>query len=238
MLLSLVLYGSRARGDFRLNSDIDLLGVVESNAIARADPARATHLHLYPISTLMEKSRRGDLFLLHLVKEGRVLHDTAGIFESVKSAFALKESYNDEIRQATLICLFILDNRHALDLKSGRSRLVWSIRTILIANAANEGLAVFSARRLEERFSIEHLKEVIDKKNVLDNRLMVDVARSVLTRFGDRTTVRRWPHAKLAQIALLQAQGSLGKSTVGLVYKPFSALDMAHIGEGYEISSS
>lgn len=114
MLLSLILYGSRARGDHRQRSDVDLLGVVESQSIHREVTSRGASFYHYPSHTLLAKAKAGDLFVLHLVEEGKVLHDTLNFFEQVRQSFRYKTSYSHVIMEAQAVILFICERESLL----------------------------------------------------------------------------------------------------------------------------
>lgn len=216
-MLGLILYGSRARGDHRLNSDVDLLGITDSGAIRRTKPARGTNLHLFPFKKLREDAAKGELFLSHLVHEGRVVFDPCDLFEIVRADFQFKQSYASEIRQGTEVALFLISNKSRLDQNFVRKRLVWAIRTMIIARAANDSLPIFGLKDLMKFSGIDALKIVIGRSNVADVDDLIKVSRQVLIKMGDHECVSSWPKGKLAQIARL-SDFSIGRSTASMVF--------------------
>ena len=222
---SIILYGSRARGDHRRDSDVDLLGVVDTPTISRTPAVRGANLHLYPFDYLINKAKSGDLFLLHLTSEGKPLFDSFGIFKSLQESFKYKKSYSKEISEGTAVVLFLCSNPAALKKETGRKRLVWGFRTILIGAAADRGLAIFSSRKLEEFSNIENLKTSIDNKFRTDFTTISEVARAVTTSFGDRDLVKSWPNGKLSQMGAIMRSGRIGRSTAKLVFPSIEVED-------------
>jgi len=184
MLLSLVLYGSRARGDHRQSSDVDLLGVTDSGRISKEVAARGASLYNYPFDSLIEKSKNGDLFLLHLCREGKILHDTAGTFERVRESFTFKDSYQSEIREASALIWFLTERPAALSIRKARKRLIWGIRTLIIANAAQYQEAIFGSKELEAYSGLPGLKEIIDRRFTAPAPKLVELAIEAVNQYG------------------------------------------------------
>jgi predicted nucleotidyltransferase len=214
MLLSLVLYGSRARGDHRAKSDVDLLGLTEQGAFKKEISAGGTSLYHYPALEMLKKARSGDLFILHVVTEGKCLHDTFGAFRSVKDAFQYRDSYAEVIRDASLIIRFLSVRDGLLRKKEPRKRMIWAIRTILIARAAEERNACFSSAALAAFSRITELKDVIDNRNLADVPPLLKVAAKVLARFGDDLSGADWPTGLAEQRELLRATGGIARDTL------------------------
>ncbi|HYI64932.1 MAG TPA: nucleotidyltransferase domain-containing protein [Allosphingosinicella sp.] len=216
MIVSLILYGSRARGDHRLVSDVDLIGITDGGVASREAPARGTNLHLYPFQRMVENARNGDLFVLHIVSEGKPLHDTLGVFKQAQEAFVYRDNYSNTIEAATAVALFLLSSKTALSKAAGRRRLVWAIRTLIIAKAAEGKQPIFSANRLEEFAHVAGLKRLINKRNTLPITVFEDVGLRVLEAFGSSKIRDLWPVGKLAQREFVEAFGKIGKSTAVL----------------------
>jgi predicted nucleotidyltransferase len=217
MLLSVILYGSRARGDHRATSDTDLLGVIEDGRIRKEISSGGVSLYHYPAPLLKSRSSKGDLFVLHLISEGKVLHDTLGIFSSVKRSFEYKSSYADEIFDGSLIIKFLISRPNVLSQKSARKRLVWAIRTILIARNAEHKRASFSSSALMSFSGITGLKDAIDNRHQRDTDDIIKVAERTLRKFGDQSVEESWPSDKPAQRALLLNRGGVAGDTLRFI---------------------
>lgn len=214
MLLSLIMFGSRARGDQRLTSDVDLLGVVESGAIRETVSTRGASFYQYPFDILKSKSSSGDLFLLHLISEGRILHDTVGAFRSVCGAFEYKSTYEREILEASAIIWFLGSHARNSATRQTKKRVIWALRTILIARAAERKIPVFSSSGLAEFARLPDLKNVIDKRFTIPWDMLLRSANEVCERFGVSRTGVDWPDSRAEQEACLRALGGVAKATI------------------------
>jgi hypothetical protein len=220
VLLSLVLFGSRARGDHRQSSDVDVLGIVETGTIRDAVAARGTAFYHYPLSYLSAKAISGDLFLLHLVTEGKILHDTAGLTANLFNSFQYKNNYDQEIREASAVVWFLVRRPEMLQRKALRRRLVWGLRTILIARAAQERRPAFSSAALSEYAQTPSLKSLIDKRSTVPIELLCSEATIVANKFGLTKADLTWPSDRAAQRALMDHLGGIAAATAQSVVKP------------------
>jgi len=80
-----MLYGSHARGSANKHSDVDVLAVVKTNP--RSLTADALTVTAYRASHLRALAARGSLFVLHLVRDGRVLYDPSGVLSGVMADY-------------------------------------------------------------------------------------------------------------------------------------------------------
>lgn len=224
MLLSLVLYGSRARGDHRLQSDVDLLGIVDAGRIQKEINSRGASLYQYPIDTLRQKARLGDLFVLHLIREGKILHDTAGIFASVSDYFVFKQSYHDEIETAYLIIKFFEARAKLLSNPKARKRLVWAIRTIIIARAAEQRAAIFSSAAIADFIGDDSIKRVIDSRTTVPVPRLIETAIRIADTWGPSDGMD-WATDKATQRAALRRKGGIAKDTLRFIKSSLILLD-------------
>ncbi|MGJ8564696.1 MAG: hypothetical protein ACSHXY_14230 [Alphaproteobacteria bacterium] len=183
MYASLLLYGSHARGDHNLHSDIDLLGIKTDGSIKFRPEKQQVTLHEYPFYFLEEKAFAGDLFLLHLVTEAVALADDLNLLGSLKKSFQFKDSYESEKKEAAAVFWYCEYASDVAPEDKLRKRLTWAMRTTLIADAANKGQAIFSSKSLEEYSNIGDLKEILDnRENVSYDRLKL-AAKKVLSKY-------------------------------------------------------
>ena len=83
----IILFGSYARGDFRAESDVDLLVVMETTLkpvrqeieISRnLDYEFGLDLLVYTPTTLKQRLELGDSFLREIVRDGKIVYESAG----------------------------------------------------------------------------------------------------------------------------------------------------------------
>lgn len=216
MLLTLIMYGSRARGDHRHSSDVDLLGITESGRIDPETSVRGASFYTYPSLAMLNNARSGDLFTLHLIEEGLCLHDTLNFFSTMKNEFLYKTSYNEEIETAQSVLHYLSSNRKYCDREKYRKRMIWAIRTILIARSAERRSPIFSSSKLEDFSGQDGLKILIDKRKVVDPIDMINAADSIAEKFGLPHVNRDWPADRSLQEAKLRQLGGIAEDSIGL----------------------
>jgi predicted nucleotidyltransferase len=212
VLLSLVLFGSRARGDHRHTSDVDLLGVVEAGEIRGVSIRTGTSFYLYPLNVLRAKSEEGSLFVLHLALEGKVLYDPSARFADVCKHFLYRNSYGQEIREASAAVWFLLEDPGFLQYYLGRKRLIWGLRTILIARSAEQRKPAFSSSALAKLAANPMLESAIDGRFTVPIQMLYDLSFWVVSNFGDSRADLAWPLARAAQQELLPTFGDVAKT--------------------------
>lgn len=192
MYIAMLLYGSHARGDNRMKSDVDLLGIKLDGAINLQPPKRGVTLHEYPHDYLREKAKTGNLFLLHLVKESVALSDPLDVLGTLKEDFQFKASYADEKSEAAAVLWYC--QNHTLESKKSRlrKRLTWVIRTLVIADAAENKKAVFSSRDIEKYSDMKGLKAVLDNRQKVKLSVIFYYADEVCIKFHKKIRPRRY----------------------------------------------
>lgn len=164
-ILASILYGSRARGDNKIESDTDLLMVTDEVTIVHNNTGKLS-ISFYPFKNLVQRAETGDLFLYHVLREGQTIYDSNDIIATLNSNFQFRKSYNKEKTHANDIGWLIVKFSDALSKSPilGR-RLAWCVRTILISNSAEGGRPVFSARELAELAPQNEILELIAQKD-------------------------------------------------------------------------
>ena len=213
MLLSVILFGSRARGDHRSTFDVDLLGISDEGPIKTEISSCGVSFYQYPLATLRAKALAGDLFVLHLTSEGKQLHDTAEIFSRICESFCYKASYENEIREASIVNWFILERPNLLLSYAMRKRVVWGLRTILIARSAEKRTPAFSSSALADFASAPELRSAIDNRYSIEPGSLHKLCSMVTSSFGFSHAGLSWPTGAAAQKELLSGMGGIAKLT-------------------------
>jgi hypothetical protein len=188
-IIGLALYGSRARQDHEPGADTDILAV-----ITEGEPGSSTSdglsLSWQPMGRLVCGAGTGDLFVLHIVSEARVLFETWPVFDLIRRSFRYKDDYRREIGLASDVGWFLL--RHGDRSSANRlvgERIAWSVRTILIARAADVRRPVFGPGALAEFAGLPNVRALIrstDPAGSTDSMrgMMRETFRTVLDAFG------------------------------------------------------
>lgn len=163
-VIGLTLFGSRARGDQVAESDHDILVWCEGGHPRTIDSGMHS-LAVYPRTFLVDLAINGDLFVSHLVHEGKGIWDPQDLLGSLRQAFVPKQSYANEIGNAQAIGLFLLQFHPRLPSALINRRIAWVVRTILIAKSAERGVPLFAAGPLAENLDAPEAMSLIALKN-------------------------------------------------------------------------
>lgn len=170
---SLIIYGSCARGDNVSTSDVDLLSLV-SEGDYRMIVQNKINLALYPKTDAFEMARNGELFMLHIVREGRALIDFDTDFEKLKTDFQFKLSYGTDIANATALGWALIHlGKNIKNFALVNKRIAWCVRTILIAKAAERQEAIFSTQALAQFANDPSIAKLIENKNNSTSNLKI-----------------------------------------------------------------
>jgi hypothetical protein len=162
---ALILYGSHAREDSGAHSDVDLLGLTLKGDYAMSVQNR-TNIALYPFPLAEKMARDGDLFMLHIVSEGKPLFDPRGLFLQLKRRFRYKSSYAATIEAACDLGWALCALRPTvLNVSLFNKRVAWCVRTVLIAKAASDNQAIFSAKSLVQFSGDNSVRTLIANKS-------------------------------------------------------------------------
>lgn len=153
---ALALFGSTARSDRELGSDIDMIGIYNGAGIQSKNKSLIS-LFLYPEELLISKMETGDLFALHLVKESTPIYGR-DIFEKIFNEFRYKNTYENEILQSIFLAKKIIAHYETLSNKGmANKKIAWCLRTLIIAISAQERNPVFSKKSISEYVKIESI---------------------------------------------------------------------------------
>jgi predicted nucleotidyltransferase len=153
---ALILYGSKARGDARLNSDVDLIFASDDDELGSPSQANGVSVHRYPKGWLEKESVAGNLFAYH------VAFEDIGI-----AALVLK-------------MLIERDWTHNFD---ARRRFFWALRTVLIGASAEAGTPIFSAESMERLSAIAGLAALVQERDIANFDQCRALGTRVLERY-------------------------------------------------------
>ena len=152
MIESLMLFGSAARGDFDDNSDVDLLAVSKTDK-PFSRKFNGIEIQFMDSDKLVELGKAGDLFALHLAKEGQIIFDFSGHFAELKKTAKIKKSYASERESAFDLAWYLHDFGDDYDPALVNKRIAWCARTVTISILAEKNEIVFSPSVLSSRFN-------------------------------------------------------------------------------------
>ena len=118
-------------------------------------------LFLYPWQKLEQDASEGDLFVCHLVREARALIDPDDFLPKLRGAFRFRSTYQSDIQRAADLGWYIIKFGHELNSSLHAKRVLWCIRTILIARSAESGNPVFAPRQLAEHIRLAPVRDLL-----------------------------------------------------------------------------
>ena len=146
--VAVMLFGSCARGDQNAASDVDVLQLVERWRLPYE--AGRCSVSVYTCARLFELARAGSLFVLHLVTEGRTIHDPTGTLSRNLAAYRAPADYigaRDKLRRAASV--LDVDRASFERNPDGFLRIGLHIyRTALYVRCIERGTPVFSMPRV------------------------------------------------------------------------------------------
>jgi hypothetical protein len=194
--MCLLLYGSRARGDYDAHSDVDLTAITADDTPALVTIGRTTTM-AQPLDDALRAARSGSLFAFHLVSEGKVLFESEAVFARIQRAFQFRDDYTPVIRNCSEAGWFLLRHHEkATNARKFNQAVAWCTREMLIARAATERSPVFSAGGLAEFVGCSAVASVIrSKRSAVIDTAIVREFQDILGEFG---TPEPTPHPILS----------------------------------------
>ncbi|NJP30206.1 nucleotidyltransferase domain-containing protein [Microbispora sp. SCL1-1] len=107
--IAMMIYGSRARGSARTDSDIDVLQIVKDRP--RSYSHGSINIASYTADHLTLLATRGSLFVRHLKDEGKIISDPNDVLSGILASYQPPKNYN---RLKRNLCL-ALAGTEALD---------------------------------------------------------------------------------------------------------------------------
>lgn len=101
--VTIVLFGSRARGDYNMMSDFDLLVIYKNKTVRELDEYKPIGVQVFylDLEELDDRLQEFNTILIDAVVEGRILHDGLNIWEEVKMK-VLKEIKKRNLKKTSI----------------------------------------------------------------------------------------------------------------------------------------
>lgn len=159
--LAVLLYGSVARGSATSDSDIDVLELVDSEPVARADGV--ANFTQYTPGHLRRMMEGGSLFALHIATEGVILTDPDGVLRRLLLCYGgLPDSRLLKGRLAVAAGVLNGEVGDGKDFATGLGKLmIYLLRTATYLAVADVGQARFDTRAVAEALGDERVYEVL-----------------------------------------------------------------------------
>ena len=134
LALAVLLFGSLARGESSRGSDVDVLFIHDGGEVKHVTAGKISMFH-YPWASLKGLASSGDLFACHIAYEAKPILDEQDYLTQLRSAFRFKCTYREEAGNAADLAWFLVRYGQDLDTKLVPQRMIWCVRTILIARS-------------------------------------------------------------------------------------------------------
>lgn len=228
-ILALALYGSRARGDHNPDSDVDLFAITDDSSY-KMIVENSVNMACYPRDLATSRAQGGDLFILHIIQEGKALFDSSGEIERLHAEFSFKKSYETDIKLASDLAWFFLDlNSLFRNYTLINKRIAWCVRTILIAMSAEVRRPVFSSNKLREFSNSKEAYLLIERKDSSQRGTAASIGylSNFLAKFGRQRPIPS-PTPTLQEY---RTYFSGSKNSMGI--KTVAAIDGISLSHGY-----
>lgn len=202
---AVLLYGSRARGDHRPDSDTDVLQILRE-----ARPSHAVDeivLSCYTLPQLLKMARHGSLFVAHLVAESIPLRDPEDLLGQLRAAYVAAPFSHFVTEVSWAARLLTEDAERFASKRLKYQRLVVHLaRTLAYATAQSHGVNTFSVEKIWKHFEPDMGKalprpddmdwsDYVEVRSWLADRLHRDVTNT----FGsdEALIVNSWGQSRL-----------------------------------------
>ncbi|MBO7327786.1 MAG: nucleotidyltransferase domain-containing protein [Lentisphaeria bacterium] len=164
-LKALILFGSCARGDQQEDSDVDMLAI-HDDKIYRIDEYGKLNFSLYSETTLSKMMSDGELFALHLATESKIIYENDECASKLFKTFRYKNSYQSVIDEANILAWTIIKHYYCINKPElCNKRLVWCVRTICAAMAAEQKKNCFSAASIIASVPLDNMAWMLKQKS-------------------------------------------------------------------------
>jgi Nucleotidyltransferase domain len=176
--LALMLYGSRARGDARPDSDVDILQLVPARP--RSYSTGRVNITAYTPAHLMLLAQSGSLFVRHLRDEGIVLQDVDGLLDGVLAAYQQPNGY-ERLKSELAVALAAACVSDADSFAAGLLRLAsYAARSALYVQAAESGRLTFDTEQASSDCGVPELPNLLRSGRKEDTRLLAAIGLQLI----------------------------------------------------------
>ncbi len=157
-----MLYGSCARGDATMKSDVDVLAIVRDNPGSFYEGTLA--VTAYRAGHLRAMAERGSLFVLHLVCDGEIFYDPADEIAGILAAYqppADPDQLGTELTAAASGLLSATPEERAAHGPAMRSLAYYLLRTAIYDRCAKMGKPEFDTARAADALGLSKLSPLI-----------------------------------------------------------------------------
>lgn len=221
-----VAVGSRARGDFDVTSDMDVVLIGGSSAQVLGAPAgklfQGVNVTRYSTEGFFRRGRSGSLFIAHVINEGVLVAGESREWGRLRTAWSPLRMYDDEVLEnLDFLRLLRVVPRSFCGLSAAVDLLVSSVRNIAIRELANRGELVFSWRDIQRRApkvwvlsrsffnAVSWAREV---KNCRRSGIEVAVGLGELEEFSQAVA----PVVRGAKVSFARSHGDVERELLGL----------------------
>ena len=183
---AVILYGSRARGDHRPDSDTDVLQILRESRSSHSVDEIA--LSCYTLPQLQKMARHGSLFVAHLIAESVPLRDPEDLLGQIRAAY-VAAPLSHFVTEVSWAARLLTDSANLF----GTRRLkyprlaVHLARTLVYATAQSHGVTTFSVPAIWKHFEPDWGKPLprpdqmdwhryLEVRSWLQERLHLDIA--------------------------------------------------------------
>lgn len=122
-------------------------------------------MFFYSWTKLKRAAAAGDLFVCHIVREAQPLFDPEKKLETLRDLFRYRDSYAEDIAKSADLGWYLDRFGATLDPQVAARRMVWCVRTILIARSVEAGTPVFAPEALGAFAMTKAARELIHARH-------------------------------------------------------------------------